>query len=44
VLDLGVDQTVAGLRYLPRQDSANGRIKDYRIYLRAVPFAGTKAQ
>ena len=44
VLDLGGEQTVAGLRYLPRQDSPNGRIKDYRIYLRPVPFAGIKAQ
>lgn len=44
VLDLGSEQTVAGLRYLPRQDSPNGRIKDYRIYLGAVPFAGIRAQ
>jgi beta-galactosidase len=40
VLDLGSEQTVAGLRYLPRQESANGRIKDYRIYLSARPFPG----
>jgi beta-galactosidase len=39
VLDLGAEQTVAGMRYLPRQDSANGRIKDYRIYLSKTPFA-----
>lgn len=39
VLDLGSVQTVTGVRYLPRQDSANGRIKDYRVYLRTEPFA-----
>jgi beta-galactosidase len=44
VLDLGSEQSVAGLRYLPRQNSPNGRIKDYRIYLRAAPFAGIRAQ
>jgi beta-galactosidase len=33
VLDLGNSQTIAGLRYLPRQDSPNGRIKNYRVYL-----------
>lgn len=41
VLDLGSVQTVAGLRYLPRQDSANGRIKDYRVYVRREAFAMT---
>jgi beta-galactosidase len=41
VLDLGGVQTVTGLRYLPRQDSANGRIKNYRLYLRTEPFALT---
>jgi beta-galactosidase len=38
VLDLGSVQTITGIRYLPRQESANGRIKDYRLYLRTEPF------
>jgi beta-galactosidase len=42
VLDLGSRQTVAGLRYLPRQDSANGRIKNYRLYLSESRFPGLK--
>ncbi len=33
VLDLGREQTIVGVRCLPRQDSLNGRIKDYRIYI-----------
>ena len=40
VIDLGRERTIAGIRYLPRQDSPNGRIKDYRLYLSAKPFAG----
>jgi beta-galactosidase len=40
VLDLGGEHTVAGLRYLPRQDSANGRIKEYRVFLSKAPFPG----
>jgi beta-galactosidase len=40
VLDLGSEQTVAGLRCLPRQESANGRIKDYRVYLSIKLFPG----
>jgi beta-galactosidase len=42
VLDLGSQQTVTGLRYLPRQDSANGRIKDYRLYFSDKPFPGLR--
>ena len=38
VIDLGVDTEVAGLKLLPRLDSANGRIKDYRVYLSPQPF------
>ena len=30
-LDLGKPMKVLGLRYLPRQDSGNGRIKGYRV-------------
>ena len=40
VLDLGDDQTITGLRYLPRQDMVNGRIKDYRLYLSQRPLPG----
>ncbi len=38
VIDLGAERELSGLRLLPRQDSANGRIKDYRLYLRSAPF------
>jgi beta-galactosidase len=38
-IDLGAIHNISGLRLLPRQDSPNGRIKDYRLYLRAEPFA-----
>jgi len=40
VIDLGQEQVVTGLRYLPRQDQASGRIRDYRVYLSAKPFPG----
>ena len=43
VLDLGSRQTIAGVRCLPRQDSANGRIKDYRIYVGDGLVSGTNA-
>jgi len=33
VIDLGGVEKVAGFKYLPRQDSKNGWIKDYRIFL-----------
>jgi beta-galactosidase len=38
VIDLGVEQDLSGVRLLPRQDSANGRIKDYKLYLSRAPF------
>lgn len=38
VIDFGSNQTIAGVRCLPRQDMPNGRIKNYRIYLRTEPF------
>jgi len=38
VIDLGMEPEISGLRLLPRQDSANGRIKDYRLYLSRTPF------
>ncbi len=40
VIDIGETQAVAGLEYLPRQDSPNGRIKDFRFYLKKTPFKG----
>ena len=33
VLDLGKSQTLSGFRYVPRQGTGGGRIKDYRIYV-----------
>jgi len=38
VVDLGGEQQLSGVRLLPRQDSPNGRIKDYRLYLSRTPF------
>lgn len=32
-LDAGETKTIKGFTYLPRQDSNNGNIKDYRIYV-----------
>jgi beta-galactosidase len=40
ILDLGSAQTLTGLRLQPRQDMANGRIKDCRVYLSKEPFSG----
>ncbi len=33
ILNLGKSQMVSGMRYVPRQDKNEGRIKDYRIYV-----------
>ncbi len=38
VLDLGGEHSLTGVRLLPRQDSVNGRIKDYQLYLSPTPF------
>lgn len=38
VLDLGKEHTLSGFRYLPRQHSTNGRIKDFEIYASTTPF------
>jgi beta-galactosidase len=38
VIDLGAEQEISGVKLLPRQDSANGRIKDYKLYLSPAPF------
>jgi beta-galactosidase len=40
VIDLGAEQTIVGVRCLPRQDMSNGRIKNFRVYLRTDPFPG----
>ena len=33
VIDLGTETNISGLKYLPRQDGPNGRIKDFKLYL-----------
>jgi len=38
VIDLGAETEVARVKLLPRQDSANGRIKDYKLHLSTKPF------
>ena len=38
VIDLGAERELTGVRLLPRQDSANGRIKDYKVYLSLTAF------
>ena len=35
VVDLGADYSLSALQYLPRQDSADGRIKDYTVQISA---------
>ena len=40
VIDLGSVQTIGGLKYLPRQDSPNGRIKDFRVFVSNAIFTG----
>lgn len=40
ILDLGKEAKIAGMMYLPRQDSPNGRIRDYEIYVSRKPFKG----
>lgn len=38
VIDLGAEHKLRGIRLLPRQDSPNGRIKEYRLRLSTEPF------
>ena len=38
VFDLGAEIEISGVRLLPRQDSPNGRIKEYRLYSSLAPF------
>lgn len=40
VIDLGKVYKVSGLKLFPRQDNANGRIKDYQLYFSVQPFKG----
>jgi beta-galactosidase len=40
VIDLGQEQILSGVRYLPRQDNPDGRIEQYRLYSTAKPFPG----
>lgn len=41
VIDLHEEQTITGMRYLPRaEEGAPGMIKDYKIYVKTTPFAG----
>lgn len=40
VIDLGGMQRIGGFKYLPRQDSPNGRIKDFEIYISNKKFTG----
>jgi beta-galactosidase len=40
VIDLGKEQEISAILYLPRADSKNGRIKDYRIYGSKTLFEG----
>jgi beta-galactosidase len=42
VIDLGSSKKIGGFTYLPRQDLANGRIKDYKVYISNKPFPGLK--
>jgi beta-galactosidase len=38
VIELGREENIGGFRYVPRQDSPNGRIKNYRIHMSVQPF------
>lgn len=40
VIDLGSIKNVSGMKFLPRQDSSNGQIKDYNIYISKELFPG----
>jgi beta-galactosidase len=40
VLDLGEEQVISGIQYIPRQDRINGRVGSYRIYTSEEPFPG----
>lgn len=39
IIDLGEVMKIKGFRYLPRSDKSNaGMIKDYRVFIKTVPF------
>jgi beta-galactosidase len=40
VIDLGREYIIGGLRYLPRQEMVNGRVRDSRIFVSEKPFSG----
>jgi beta-galactosidase len=40
VIDLGAELELSRMTYLPRQDSPNGRIARFRVYVSAAPFRG----
>ena len=40
VIDLGHEESVSGVRILPRQDSPNGRMKSIRVYVSSSKFEG----
>jgi beta-galactosidase len=40
ILDLGAAKRITGMEMLPRQDSPNGRIKDYRVFVSRKLFKG----
>jgi beta-galactosidase len=40
IIDLGKVVDLSGIRVLPRQDGANGRIKGYRVFVSEAPFKG----
>ncbi|MEX6691010.1 beta-galactosidase [Danxiaibacter flavus] len=40
VIDLGGNYKISGIKVLPRQDSSNGRIKEYRLFFGEREFGG----
>jgi len=38
VIDLGSERTLTALKYLARQNTPNGRIKDYQLFASLTPF------
>jgi beta-galactosidase len=40
VIDLGAERTLTALKYLPRQNGPNGRIKDFQLFASLTPFPG----
>ena len=40
VIDLGAVKNITAIKYLPRQDGPNGRIKDFRLFISKTIFPG----